>query len=250
MYRILIYLMLLSNIFGDVMYEMETTSQGLIEMGQSTTTLIRNFIKGDFMRTEIQIKDPILGDIERITIIRLDKGVAWVIDNEHKEYAEFSLKNDSVEGQTTETPENLPEIKVEKLEETKKILGVECDKYIVSLIFKLDNDTIEMTQTMWLGKDFAGYDEIMSFNKKMLSNINSTSLPGVDNKLIREFQKHISEIDGFPLELQLNLNTQNKETDISMQTKSTIKKISTVPISNRVFEIPEGYQLNNSIETH
>lgn len=250
MNRLFIFIFLISNIYADVMYELENTSLGLMEMDQGTT-LIRNFIKGDLMRTEIKTNNPILGEIEKITmIIRLDKGVVWVLDNEHKEYSEFPLKPDYIEIKTTEMPETLPEIKIEKLKENKKIFKVNCDKYVVSLTFKSDNDTIEMAQTMWLGKDFAGYEEIMGFNKKMQNAISTPSMPGIDNRVIRELQKHISEIDGFPLEMELNLKIQNQGIEDSLQIRSMIKKISTVPISNRVFEIPEGYQLNNSIETN
>lgn len=249
MNRIFILIFFITNIFSDVMYEMERTSQGFTLMGEETTH-IRNFIKGDLMRTEIKMKHPILGKIERITIVRLDKGIVWILDNEHKEYSEFPLKSDSTEIQTAKIPEILPAIKIEKLKESKEILKINCDKYTVSLTYKSDNDTIEMLQTIWLGKDFVGYDEIMGFNKKMLNTINFPSVPGIDNIIIKEFQKSISEIEGFPLELELNLKMQNQELDISLLTRNIVKKISTVPISNKVFEIPEGYQLNTSVKTN
>lgn len=249
MNRIFILIFFITNIFADVMYEMERTSQGFTLM-EEEMTLIRNFIKGDLMRTEIKTKTSITEEVEKIMILRPDKGIVWIIDNEHKEYSEFPLKSDSTEVQTAKISEILSEIKIEKLKESKEILKINCDKYTVSLTYKSDNDTIEMLQTMWVGKDFVGYDEIMGFNKKMLNTINFPSIPCIDNKIIKEFQKSISEIDGFPLELELNLKMQNHELDISLLTRNIVKKISTVPISNKVFEIPEGYQLNTSVKTN
>ncbi|MGQ9465095.1 MAG: DUF4412 domain-containing protein [bacterium] len=249
MNRIFILLLFISNIYADVMYEMETTSQQTLGTAERKTQ-IRNFIKGDFMRTEIKTQDPILGEIENTTIIRLDKGVIWVVDNTRREFSEIPLKIDKIENPAEDTLMQLPEIKIEKLDENKKILKVNCIKYLITMNLETEDGNLEIVQTMWLGRDFGGYDEMMCFNKKMLNTINEPIITGIDNKIIKELKRRLSEIEGFPLEMEANFKMKIEGMDISFQTRSVIKKISTVPISNKVFEIPEGYQLNTSVKTN
>jgi len=249
MKKFFVLIFLCSSIYADVMYEMETTSQGMMGMGEGIT-VIRNFIKGDRMRTELKTKSPMLGEIEKFTIIRLDKGVVWVLDNENKEFSEIPLNTVLAETSAAETQDILPEIKIEKFDETKAILKIICDKYVISMNIKSNNDDLQIIQTMWLGTDFSGYNEIMAFNKKILNNITEPSIIGFDKKVIKELQKRISETNGFPLEIEFSLNMQNQGMEILLKTKSIIKKISTVPISDKVFEIPEGYQLNTSLKSN
>ncbi|MEO0129140.1 MAG: DUF4412 domain-containing protein [candidate division WOR-3 bacterium] len=239
MHRIILLVFLFSIIYGDVMYEMETKTDGMMGLGDEVMTF-RNFIKFDRMRTEVKIGNSESKDEAFIAIIRLDKGVFWILNPENKEYIEMPL-SEKLENNIIDSSNVTPEFKIEKLEETKEILKIKCEKYYVSVDINSGAERMEITQTMWMGKDFPGYDEIKEFNDKVLGRVNETGLVDIDNKLLKDLQKRISEIDGFPLEMEINVKMEDNYTKTELKSSSVIKKLTTVPISDRVFEIPEGY---------
>ncbi len=245
---ILLFLLISSN-HADVMYELETRTGGAMGIGEGCT-IVRNFVKGDCMRTELKTENPLLGETEGFTITRMDKGVIWLFDQGRKKYSEVLLNCDSTTESSTGTNYPLPEISIVKTEEKKEVLKVTCEKYVISMKIKSQDDDLEIIQTMWMGKDFPGYDEIMEFNRKMRGNTKQLNIAGIDDGIIREFAKKISEIEGFPLEMELDINLQNQGADLVLKTRSVVRKISSVPISNKVFEIPEGYQLDSSLNSN
>jgi thymidine phosphorylase len=64
-----------------------------------------------------------------------------------------------------------------------------------------------------------------------------------DKKSFEEFQNKINEIEGFPLELDLEVIVASEQMSFSMKTHSVVTKIDAKPINNKVFEIPAGYSL-------
>jgi hypothetical protein len=226
-------------IYADVMYEMETTTKGMAGMADGIT-ITRNFIKGEWMRTEIKSENNLLGSIEKIIITRLDKGVIWLLDKEKKEYIEMPINLDAIRT-FSDSFKTLPEIKIEKMDETKTILKIECKKYQISAEINSPEGSFNLRHTLWVGKNFPGYNDIMAFNNKMQGSIGDIDIPGIDNKVLKEVKKKVSEIDGFPMEMELIINMG--EEGMEIRSTSTITKISTVPISDRVFDIPEGYNL-------
>lgn len=240
MKKYFIFILFIAITYADVMYEMETRSEGVMALNAATAT-VRNFIKGDRMRTEIKSESPLLGHIEKTIITRLDKGILWILDNDKKEFFTEQLNGVILES-PVDTIDIPPEIKVEEYEITKEILKILCKKYVISLDVKSDDGNMHITQTMWIGKDFPGYSEIMSFNRRLQENIIEFNVQGVDNRLLREFQKKVQNINGFPMELELNFNMGMEDTMMAIKTVSVVKKISTVPISDKVFEIPDGYR--------
>lgn len=248
MVKILFLFLIGSIVFADVMYEMETTSQGYIGTGDGIT-LVRTFVKGDRMRTEIKTKNSLLGEIEQYMITRLDKGVVWILDRDKKEFAEIPLNADSEVLTAGEIEDSIPEIKIEKSEETKQILDIVCEKYVITMNTNSDNDGLQITQIMWLGRNFPGYDEIMVFKQKMLGSIAEPTIVGFNKKSIQELRKKISDFDGFPMEIEISLRMRNQGLNMALKTTSVIKKISTVPISDKVFEIPEKYKPSASLRS-
>jgi len=237
MKKILLGLFIFIVIYGDVMYEMETKSTGIMGLGDNVIT-IRNFIKSDRMRTEMKPQSSGINNGTFSAIIRLDKDVAWLLNPENKEYVEIPLE-ESVEKNSDSSV--IPEFNIEKLEGTKEILNIKCEKYFVSIKINSEDEKIEITQTMWMGREFPGYYEIKGLSSKIQERMGEKGLIGIDNKLFRDLQKRISEIDGFPLEMEMHVKLESDDTKIELKSTSAIKKITTVPISDKVFEIPEGY---------
>ncbi len=241
MHRILLLVITFSIIYGDVMYEMETKTEGMIGVSDQVTS-IRNFIKSDRMRMEIKVSESGLNNGTAVTIIRLDKGAFWILNPENKEYIEIPLKEPS-ESSIIDSSNTSSEFKIEKLPETKEILNIKCEKYFVVVDINAEDEKMEITQTMWIGRNFPGYDEIKEFNNKIQGCTDEADLIGIDNKLLRDLKRKILEIDGFPLEMELKVKLENNNTKMELKSSSVIKKLTTVPISDRVFEIPEGYNL-------
>uniref|UniRef100_A0A7V0Z751 DUF4412 domain-containing protein n=1 Tax=candidate division WOR-3 bacterium TaxID=2052148 RepID=A0A7V0Z751_UNCW3 len=237
MKKILLIIFIFSVIYGDVMYEMETKSTGIMGLGDNVMT-IRNFIKSDRMRTEMKPQSSEIDNGTFAAIIRLDKGVIWILNLENKDYVEIPLEES---GERISDSTVTPEFKIEKLEETKEILNIKCEKYSVSIKINSEGEKMEITQTMWMGREFPGYNEIKELNNKIQGRTNEKGLLGIDNKLFRDLQRRISEIDGFPLEMEIDVKMQSDDSKMELKSTSIIKKIATVPISDKVFEIPEGY---------
>ncbi len=248
MKRILLSVILFSIIYGDVMYEIEIKTEGMIRFGNEVITA-RNFIKHDRMRTEIKTAN---GRTD-VVITRLDKGVIWILDGARKEFievliSEFLYSREESERGIFDTSSFSSIISVEKLEETKEILKMKCKKYFVSANMNTENEKITITKTLWIGRDFPGYSEIKEINTRLQGLLSGIGLLEIDNELHRNLQKKLSEIDGFPLEIEINVKTESDGVNFELKGSSVTKKISTAPISDKVFEIPQGYNLAKTVE--
>ena len=107
-----------------------------------------------------------------------------------------------------------------------------------------DEGSATFKQTMWVTKDVPGYKEIQEFQKHMSeSGLGSSSMMGPNKKNYDEFQEKISEIEGFPLEMIMEMSMGGGVMSFTMTTRSEVTKIETKPINDKVFEIPTGYSL-------
>lgn len=246
------FLVLLFGIFlyGDVMYEMTTASEGMMGMGGEAT--MRVFVKGDYLRTETTSQSPMTGETTDITIIRLDKRVIWTLYPEEKEYAETEIEQlEELKQQVSPEEEakvEIPEIKVERTGEKKKILNKNCEKIVISMDATSEEGVMTFTQTMWITKEIPGFQEINNFNKKMseLGMTQSSAMKmGSNKESYEELQKKTSEIEGFPLEMDLDMTMGAEEMTFSIKMHSTVTNFNTKPIDRKVFEIPTGYTLKD-----
>jgi hypothetical protein len=233
-----------SMLNADVMYEMNSTTSGM--MGMKAETQMRVFVKGDRSLTEMTAENPMVGTMTDTKIIRLDKGLIWSVDHENKQYAEHSLK--ATTGATEEYEETqmeMPDLQVVKTGETKKILDKDCEQIIVSMESTGDDGKMTFKQTMWVTEEIPGYKEIQNFQRQMAeSGLGSSSaMMGPNKKNYEEFQKKISEIEGFPLEIDMEMIMGGEGMSMTMITHSEVTKIETKPINDKVFEIPSGYSL-------
>lgn len=250
MHRLFIVLLFGIFLYGDVMYEMVTTSEDMMGMGGEST--MRVFVKGDYLRTEATSKSPMTGETTDITIIRLDKRAIWTLDPEEKEYTETKIEQFE-EPKQQATPEEeanveMPEIKVEKTGEKKKILNKNCEKIVISMDATSEEGVMTFTQTMWITEEIPGFQEINNFNKKMsdlgISQSSATKMGG-HKESYEELQKKTSEIEGFPLELDLDMTMGAEEMMFSIKMHSIVTNFNTTPIDKKVFEIPTGYTLKD-----
>jgi len=225
------------------MYEMTSATEGM--MGMKGETQMRVFVKGDRSLTEMAADDAMAGSMSDTKIIRLDKGVIWSIDHENKEYTQYSLKEMTGEPVESEEPAmEMPEVKVVRTGNKKKILNKDCEEIIVTMEAAGDEGSATFKQTMWVTNEIPGYKEIQDFQKHMSeSGLGSSSMMGPNKKNYDEFQQKISEIEGFPLEMIMEMSMGGGVMSFTMTTRSEVTKIETTPINDKVFEIPAGYSL-------
>lgn len=244
-YRFVLVLAIGIFLHGDVMYEMMTTTEGLMGMGGGET-LISVFIKDDCSRTEMVMRDSMVSEMKNVFITRLDKRVIWTLDMDNEQYSEMKLgeETEEVEGEE-ETSAAMPEITVKKTGKKKLLLGKECEEVVVSMKVEDAEGSMNFTQTMWNTKDITGFKEITEFNKKMTEMGMKSSKSGMmaDKKSFEEFQKKINKIEGFPLEFDLDVTMASEQMSFSMKTNTVVTKIDNKPINHKVFEIPIGYSL-------
>jgi hypothetical protein len=234
-----------STLTADVMYEMTSTTEGM--MGMKGETQMRVFVKGDRSLTEMTAEDAMAGSMSDTKIIRLDKGVIWSIDHEKKEYTQYSMEQMTAEPEEPEEQAmEMPDVKIVRTGNTKKILNKDCEEVIVTMETAGDEGSATFKQTMWVTEDVPGYKEIQEFQKHMSeSGIGSSSMMGPNKKNYEEFQEKISEIEGFPLEIIMEMSMGGGIMSFTMTTRSEVTKIETTPINDKVFEIPAGYSLKD-----
>ncbi len=238
-------------LYGDVMYEMVTTTEEMMGAGggETKTTI---FIKDDYQRTEITSINPMGEETKNILITRLDKGVMWALDTRNKKYTEIKLgvapkveEEKEFEEEIEEKEPEVPDIKVERTGKKKVVLNKECEEVVVSMKVDSDEGSVNFTQTMWVTDDIPGYKEINAFTKRMteMGVASSQRIMAGDKESYEAFQKKIQDIEGFPLEFTMEMEMGTGEMSFSMKTQNIITKIDDKPISQKVFEIPEGFSL-------
>lgn len=247
--RTLVLLVLFSVfLHGDIVYEMTTTTEGLTGTEATETSTIF-YIKGECRRKESTIKNPTTGEETTITITRLDKHVIWTLDMEHQQYTETKLIETAPSDEKIEDTEKpkFPEIIIEKTEKQKEILNKTCEEVIIAMKLLTEEDNLMVTQTMWVSQDIEGYEEIKEFNAKF-SSLSPGQIgvlrTGMDKESFQKLQENIEEIEGFPLELSLDIHMGDQMMPLSIKSHSIVTKIETIPIHAKVFEIPEGFVLS------
>jgi len=231
-----------SGLYGDVMYEMVSTSEGM--MGMKGETNMRIFVKGERSLTEMTAENPMGGTMTDTKIIRLDKGVIWSIDHDKQQYKESKIVQETQAPEEQAGQVDMPDVQVVSTGEKKKILDKDCEKVIVTMEVDDEEGASTLKQTMWVTKEIPGYKEIQNFQKQMTaSGSMSASMMGGDKKTFEEFQRKTSEIEGFPLVIDMEMTMGAEGMSFTFKTHSEVTKIETTPISDKVFEIPTGYSL-------
>ncbi len=247
--RIMFLLTVGAFLFGDVMYEMLITTQG--PQGMSVESMSKIFLKGNKVRTETTAKSSMTGEMTSVSITRLDKEVIWILDPEKKQYTELNLADlkKRMEQAYTDTQKNVvPEISVRKTGEKKKILNYDCEKVVLSMKVNSEQGGVNFTQTMWVTKDVPRYKELEAF-QKMVAELGlqpSSSMLPISKKFLEEFKKKSESIQGFPLEMEMDMSMGSKEMPFSFKVHTEVSKIDAKPINAKVFEIPRGYKLKKA----
>ena len=155
---------------------------------------------------------------EGITIMDFESMTFYQLNPENKTYSKINMTS-MMKGQMGEMAKKMNEdSKTTRTNETKKIAGYQCRKYIVTIMGS-ENE-------YWLSKDVKGYKEFEAINEKLLKKhpeLKQMQMPGITGE------------DGFPVETVTNM--------MGMKTTTVLEKIQEKPLSRGLFKIPSGYKL-------
>ncbi len=229
---------------ADIMYEMQTDYQGMLGIADGQVA-VQVFIKGDKARISVST------DVDRettnvVTIIRFDLNKFWVLDEINNKYDEITF-DDSPPVNTAET-HLITEITVDKTGDKKTLLDQECEKIIVSMRDSTGGSFFSLAETLWVSNEVPAYQELKHFTSRLTEKGLKLTMGSTDanENALREFQKKINEIDGFPLEFSLDMQIGVEDLNFYMRAVSRVTKLDEVPIHDRVFDLPEGYTKRNT----
>ena len=153
-----------------------------------------------------------------ITIMDFESMTMYQLNPMNKTYTKIDMKS-MMEGQMGEMARKMAEdSKVTRTDDTKKIAGYRCRKYIV-IIMGSKNE-------YWMSKDVEGYREFEALNEKMLQKhpeFKQMQMGGFTGK------------EGFPVETVTNM--------MGIKTTTALEKIEEKSLSKGLFMVPAGYKL-------
>jgi hypothetical protein len=231
-----IFVILSQFVFGQVTFETKVTNYGFMGMGAFESNT-KTYLLDDAQRTETDLK--FTGKVLKymspkgteVSIVRLDKGLIWNVDNAKKTYREQTfaeikeMMTQRGEYQTQEMPEQdedyeseydwqKPIVKVENLKETKTINGFNCQHYLVSVttvgVHKETGtkDTMLFVSDIWNAKDISEKMTLVNdFNIKymkamgldVLENQGLAMITGMYKEQMETLEDETSKLKGYPI---------------------------------------------------
>ena len=153
-----------------------------------------------------------------ITIMDFESMTMYQLNPKNKTYTKIDMTS-MMKGQMGEIAKKMAEdSKVTRTNETKKIAGYRCRKYIVTIM--------GAESEYWMSKEVGGYREFEALNEKMLKKhpeFKQMQMGGFTGK------------EGFPVETVGNM--------MGMKTTTALEKIEEKSLSKGLFKIPAGYKL-------
>ena len=173
---------------------------------KSTTETEKCFLTSYGFRTEAK---------DHIIIIEHDTMIMYQLNPLEKTYTKVDMKAE-MEGMAKEMAEDS---EITPTDETKKIAGYNCKKYIATIM--------DAENEYWLSKEVEGYKEYKAISDKMLQK----------NPQLEQLSMHgFSGKHGFPVK------TVNKMMGMTLTT--TLQKIEKRSLSKELFKVPKGYKLS------
>jgi Domain of unknown function (DUF4412) len=201
---------------ADFYWESQVTSSGM-PGGQDKDEITKTYMKDGAMRTESS---------DGIMIMDMENGLIYQIDNVKKTYSELNLATMfSGDSEAQQFMANMmksmaEDIKIEKMDETKKISGYKCTKYVVTIM--------GMQSEQWVTKDVKGYTELQKSSKKYLEKFK-------DNPMVKNMigNPAFDKVDGFPIQTVSQMG--------NIKTMSTVTKIEKKSFGDKLLKPPAGY---------
>jgi hypothetical protein len=245
-----------SAAYGDVTLKQTMTSKG---MGMSGTTPTTTYIKGNRMRSDVQV-----GDRVQTMIFDVDAQKMYLFDSKKKEADVFDM---AAFGQEVTAKVDMANMKVSMKAngQTKEIAGKTATGYDVEISLPTSlGGSKEMAMVMtlsgptWIVKGAPGTADYARFYKAAVDKGWIFSDPRVAKnqpgqaKAMAEMYKHLAEAGGVPYENDMQMKMGGgggpmaglfaKIGNVSFATK--MDTVETGPLADDLFAPPTGYKLN------
>lgn len=160
------------------------------------------------------------------SIVRLDKGVMWLLNDREKTYMEMTPEQMGAMAGLVKDAKD-PEIK--KTEETKKIGKYNCTKVLITMEMMGQKANTEI----WATSDIKVDPTILKFMEKTNEVFKDSPTLKQSNKMMQG----LFELKLFPVQT----TTKMKMMGMSSESMTLLKSISTEKLDDSLFELPEGY---------
>lgn len=200
---------------ADLVIKEKTSTSGLMGMGASEAAEV-TYIKGDRLRTETE--SAYLGMApgmvpekasKMVTIMRLDKGVVWHLDEKRGTYTEISLKAEGAGGTVEDMHFKVKDVKVTKSGEKKEIAGYKCAGIDVVMAFEVTSEegmVLEPAQIrFWMAPKTKELEEMRNLWEGMVESVRGGRGGLPMRSAMEELAKTLEDLEGVPLGMDMVL---------------------------------------------
>lgn len=210
--------------WADVYLESEQVSQGMPGQLQDSTTLVKHYLTTNATMTDMG---------ERITIINFKEKILYDLDSLTKTYTKSPIEKMGMPAGKSDEMANNPmfkammksmtqSAKVTPTNETKKIEGYKCKKYLVNIMMAQSD--------YWVSKDVKGLDEMKEIGEKSIKLFEANPMMKQTNIL-----GMMKDLDGYPVQTVTRI--------MGGTMINTLKKVETKKLDKDLFKVPKGYKL-------
>jgi len=265
---LLILLLISGNALADLVIDSKTEIE-VIGMGKMTIEGSQSF-RGDKSYTKMLNSGMMGMSQESVEIVRLDKGVQWVLFPDQEKYAEISFATVKEMSAAMDTAEAQSggytwTTTFEELDETEMIAGAKCRAvHGRALGIKTDDpsDTAIIEFKQYIADDFKGAGELEAFresymestglNDQLFSQLKGNPMMAQYGQPMQELSEKMKAQKGTPLKTRFSIETSKNPMGTSMgntqgisvlmSIENTITAIEQKAVADTLFQIPEGYE--------
>jgi hypothetical protein len=206
---------------ADLTITEKVSAGGFMGMGGSEG-VETTYIKGNMIRNESEMTYKGMmagmapgmkgkGPERTVTIMDLDKGVVWNLDEEAKTYTEIALKSDSIPGGADmESQFDIKSTKLTKTGKKRDIAGYKCDGVNVEIVAEVGPKDQKMTTTtdilFWLAPDKKELHEMRDVWKRMAESMGSGEQSFGMKEAMDELAGVMDELNGVPLGMDISMD--------------------------------------------
>lgn len=166
------------------------------------------------------------------TIIRFDQKKIYVIEHDKKEYTGIDLPIDFEKVLPPEAQQMMQMMqvtaKVTETEETQKIKGWDCKKYLLEISISMMGMNMPMKMEMWVTKDLdINLDLYEKFYTEMLAL----------QPMFKDFAEEFKKIDGYAVMTDMTMNMMGSE----MKSHEEVVSVEEKDAPEGTYEIPSDY---------
>jgi len=221
---LLFYLIFAPLAYGDLYWESTIETSGVPEsvlknmpkqirdqmadQFKPKTETVKNYLTSFAIRSEQK---------DNIMILNYDTMTMYQIDPAKRTYTKVNLL--AIMEQMSQGMSE--DIEITPTNETKKIVGYQCTKYIVT--------AMGIRTEHWVSKDVKGYKEYKAVTEKMEKKLKKSP------NMAKIGMSGISSKEGFPVRTVNDM--------MGVKSTTTLKSIEKKSLNKDLFKIPEGYKL-------